>query len=210
MLPNGEYLVTNVDESFSTHGTELWRVTSMRPDNLLHCHVFPKTTMASRAAEYGIEPTDTDTLLDIVLHEPYMINPLDHFYDEDEDPAFKAGLMGKAKTVVQHLHTGKVIRPGETMAAWCYNCDEETARKAHLLRLDHCKKNRVHMLDASSKLAVIKRGSPILSREVSELRQKINAIRNKTDINDVSPIPVQRGNIERVRPERIPRNGRVI
>jgi len=210
MLPYGEYLVTNVDETYSTHGTELWRVTSLRPDNVLHCHVFPKTTMQSRAAEYGIDPTDTNTLLDIVLHEPYMVSPLDHFYDEDEDPVVKAGLMGTAKTVIHNLRTGKTIRPGEPMAAWCYNCCEETARQAHLMRLDHCKKNRVHVLDTSSKLAIIRKDSPILSREVAEMRGKINAIRNKTDINDVSPIPVTRGNIERVRPERIPRNGRVI
>lgn len=210
MLPYGEYLVTNVDETYATHGMELWRVTSMRPDNILHCHVFPKTTMQSRAAEYGIDPNDTDTLLDIVLHEPYMVSPLDHFYDEDEDPVVKAGLMGTAKSVIQNLRTGKVIRPGEPMAAWCYNCCEETARDAHLMRLNHCKSNRVHILDTSSKLDVIKSGSPILSREVSELRQKVNAIRDNTDIGDVSPIPVKQDSIRRVRLERIPRNGSII
>lgn len=36
------------------------------------CHVMPTDIMEWRAAEYGIDPTDVDTLLDIVLAEPYL------------------------------------------------------------------------------------------------------------------------------------------
>lgn len=35
-------------------------------------HLIPKEAMEWRAAEYGIDPADTDTLLDIVLHEPHV------------------------------------------------------------------------------------------------------------------------------------------
>lgn len=35
-------------------------------------HVFPTDTMEWRAAEYGIDPADTATLLDIVLAEPHL------------------------------------------------------------------------------------------------------------------------------------------
>jgi hypothetical protein len=35
-------------------------------------HIFPQDTLEWRAAEYGIDPTDTNTLLDIVLAEPYL------------------------------------------------------------------------------------------------------------------------------------------
>jgi hypothetical protein len=35
-------------------------------------HVFPHDTLEWRAAEYGIDPADTATLLDIVLAEPYL------------------------------------------------------------------------------------------------------------------------------------------
>lgn len=38
-------------------------------------HTFPADTLEWRAAEYGIDPADLDTLLDIVLHEPYMEEP---------------------------------------------------------------------------------------------------------------------------------------
>jgi hypothetical protein len=35
-------------------------------------HSFPLDALEWRAAEYGIDHTDTDQLLDIVLHEPYI------------------------------------------------------------------------------------------------------------------------------------------
>ncbi|MEV8033886.1 hypothetical protein [Streptomyces sp. NPDC086182] len=35
-------------------------------------HLFPLDTLEWRAAEYGIDHTDIDQLLDIVLHEPYI------------------------------------------------------------------------------------------------------------------------------------------
>lgn len=39
--------------------------------SFLQLHVFPPETLEWRAAEYGIDPEDTDTLLDIVLNEPF-------------------------------------------------------------------------------------------------------------------------------------------
>lgn len=41
-------------------------------------HVFPEDTLEWRAAEYGIDPADTDTLLEMVLYEAHLT---------DEDPA---------------------------------------------------------------------------------------------------------------------------
>ena len=35
-------------------------------------HTFPTDTLEWRAAEYGIDPSDVDTLMDIVLAEPYL------------------------------------------------------------------------------------------------------------------------------------------
>ena len=35
-------------------------------------HIFPKDILEWRAAEYGIDPSDVDTLLDIVITEPYL------------------------------------------------------------------------------------------------------------------------------------------
>lgn len=38
-------------------------------------HKFPVDTLEWRAAEYGIDPADLDTLLDIVIHEPFLGDP---------------------------------------------------------------------------------------------------------------------------------------
>lgn len=38
-------------------------------------HAFPADTLEWRAAEYGIDPADLDTLLDIVIHEPFLPEP---------------------------------------------------------------------------------------------------------------------------------------
>lgn len=52
--------------------TEVWRVITRAADGNGVTHIFPKATLDWRAAEYGISPTDTDTLLQVILHEPHL------------------------------------------------------------------------------------------------------------------------------------------
>lgn len=53
-------------------GRPCWAVHQRRGDGSNHVHVFPPETLAWRAIEYGIDPADTDTLLELILHEPHM------------------------------------------------------------------------------------------------------------------------------------------
>jgi hypothetical protein len=57
-------------------GQPLWVVEGMRHHDdgtsIRLQHTFPLDTLEWRAAEYGIDPADTATLLDIVLAEPYL------------------------------------------------------------------------------------------------------------------------------------------
>ncbi|MFB9687715.1 hypothetical protein [Amycolatopsis plumensis] len=57
-------------------GQQIWAVDGVRTADdgtvMRFRHFFPLETLEWRAAEYGIEPTDTATLLDIVLAEPYL------------------------------------------------------------------------------------------------------------------------------------------
>ncbi|MFC6884678.1 MULTISPECIES: hypothetical protein [Actinomadura] len=69
-----EYRVTAVEET-AIGTTPCWMVTLVRPDGGRSGHVFPKSTLEWRAAEYGIDPDDIEALLDIVLHEPYLPDP---------------------------------------------------------------------------------------------------------------------------------------
>ncbi|WP_069769799.1 hypothetical protein [Streptomyces sp. LUP30] len=49
-----------------------WQITLTRPDGNKVNHVMPTSALDWRAAEYGIDPTDTEALMEILLHEPYM------------------------------------------------------------------------------------------------------------------------------------------
>lgn len=49
-------------------------------------HLMPKEALHWRAAEYGIDPTDVDTLMEVLLHEPFL--PTQD--QEQADPALKA------------------------------------------------------------------------------------------------------------------------
>lgn len=60
--------VESVDEQ--RHGDiDCWHVVTRATDGHGLTHVFPKSTLEWRAAEYGLDPADVDTLLDVVLHE---------------------------------------------------------------------------------------------------------------------------------------------
>lgn len=69
--------IQHTDATIVTEGgQQFWSVDGTRTadDGTLQPfrHLFPLDTMEWRAAEYGIDPADTATLLDIVLTEPYL------------------------------------------------------------------------------------------------------------------------------------------
>jgi len=51
---------------------DCWYVITRAPGDGGITHVFPKAILEWRAAEYGIDPQDTGTLLDVILHEQLM------------------------------------------------------------------------------------------------------------------------------------------
>ncbi|MFF8482319.1 hypothetical protein [Streptomyces antibioticus] len=51
---------------------DAWEVMLLRADGKPHAHLMPTIALDWRAAEYGIDPTDVDTLLEVLLHEPFM------------------------------------------------------------------------------------------------------------------------------------------
>jgi hypothetical protein len=58
-------------------------------------YVFPKDTMEWRVAEYGIDPKDTETLLDILLFEPHLqIPPEKHLYAVQDVQEAREHLLG--------------------------------------------------------------------------------------------------------------------
>ncbi|MCQ8831751.1 hypothetical protein [Streptomyces malaysiensis] len=131
-----EYTITAVAEDTER---DLWSITYQDVAGTVRHHVFPKNTLEWRAAEYGIDPTDTDTLLDIVLHEPHTPHPDDRL-SADDDPAAAAGLMSMAPV------SRGTVRAGDLVPTTLYTAETvEQAREAHLLRIQHTKANRVRV-----------------------------------------------------------------
>ena len=127
------YEIIEAGEYFPNPDTPCWYVDMRRPDGGTRRHVFPQTTLAWRAAEYGIDPNDTETLLDIVLHEHFAPHP-DNPLTAADDPVLAAGMLAPA--VVSRGTT----RAGEPVPVTLYTADTtEQARKAHLMRIEHAK-----------------------------------------------------------------------
>lgn len=53
-------------------GTPCWLVTLLKADGATHAYLISTVALEWRAAEYGIDPADVDTLLDVILHEPHI------------------------------------------------------------------------------------------------------------------------------------------
>ncbi|MGW3821793.1 hypothetical protein ACWEAF_05660 [Streptomyces sp. NPDC005071] len=148
-----EYEIVAVGEYHPNPHTPCWAVDMVKPDGTEHRHVFPQDTLAWRAAEYGIDPADTDQLLDIVLHEPWAPHPEDTI-TADKDPVLAAGLMSPA------LESRGTVQAGDPVPTTLYTADTtEQAREAHLMRIQYAKDNVVRAAPRTGKadpLAAIK------------------------------------------------------
>ena len=91
-------------------GMACWEVAMVKPDGATHIHLMPAATLEWRAAEYGIDPTDVDTLLDIILHEPHL--PM---VDDGQGP--------------RYTDNGPDLWQAD---------NTDTAREAHLARIKTC------------------------------------------------------------------------
>lgn len=71
-MPPASYTITAADK-VTARGADFFRITFRRDDSLLHGYFFPVETLTCRAAELGLDvDADTEQLLDIVLHEPFI------------------------------------------------------------------------------------------------------------------------------------------
>ncbi|MGW3181646.1 hypothetical protein ACWDD9_20460 [Kitasatospora sp. NPDC001119] len=118
--------------------TPCWAVRQQRPDGEHHITIFPTSSLEWRAAEYDIDhttPAGIDMILDMLLHEPFVPDPLENGHT---DPAAAKGLAVVAVQAVNGLAAG------DTEPVTLHNApDRATARQAHLDRIAHAKRTRV-------------------------------------------------------------------
>jgi hypothetical protein len=138
-----EYTVQSVGEYWPNPDTPCWHIVMLKPDGTLHDHIFPKATLENLAAEYGIDPTAVDDLLDIALHQPYAPSPDD---PGGEDPAGAAGMLSPA------LVSRGTARKGDLIPTTLYTArDAGEARAAHRVRIEYAKQHRVRVAPPKGK-----------------------------------------------------------
>lgn len=81
----------------------LYWVTYQLDDGSQTCHVFPWDTLHWRSAEYGIDPTDSNLLLHIVLHEP-------HIDTSSDNPEFLYNVRDRNRSLSEHLRKIEEVR----------------------------------------------------------------------------------------------------
>ncbi|QQM45207.1 hypothetical protein [Streptomyces liliifuscus] len=177
-----EYTITDVTED-AERG--LWHVLYKAPSGDVRAHVFPKNTLAWRAAEYGIDPADIDTLLDVVLHEPFTPHP-DDPVNGGEDPAAAAGLTSAAP-----FARGRV-QAGDRVPTTLYTAEStEKAREAHLLRIEHAKANRARVVAPKGKKDPLDRirGVVLDPAGIAELAARVEGHRRRLRGDDTPEQP---------------------
>lgn len=98
--------VTHVRQMDPADPSSAWLIDFTHDDGQIQCHGFPRTILGRYAAEYGIDPNDSATLLDIVLTEPYMGL-------SDTDPTF---LYNTDQETARLHHLARVVQVRQQIA----------------------------------------------------------------------------------------------
>lgn len=76
-------------------GTAAWQVFAVREDGKNHVTCFPDSALEQRIAEYDLDPTDIDGVLDIIMHEVHVEEPTETkqtFASKTDMPDENAGI----------------------------------------------------------------------------------------------------------------------
>lgn len=133
-----EWTITLSEVQETPDGTEVYLVKET-PNGARDVHSFPLETLEWRAAEYDIDPADTDTLIDVIIHEPYMPDP-GNPANVRSDAAAAAGYVSPA------VEPRRGVGPLELMPTTLMSAETPAlARGAHLARIADVKAIRAHV-----------------------------------------------------------------
>lgn len=165
-----KYVVSHVQAD----GAENWQIYMELPGGMMWAHIIPKDTFEWRAAEYGIDPDDTETLLQMVLHEPHIPDPT--------LPENFATDAAAARGMTVPSDRGYSLSGGvSSVPVWLYNAPSvNSARLAHMARVEAARKTVEFVVDESDDpLDVIRKEmkSRIDSRMLEAKRTYVHGVR---------------------------------
>ncbi|MEU6365776.1 hypothetical protein ABZ876_08470 [Streptomyces sp. NPDC046931] len=162
-----EYTITDVGED--PH-RDLWYVAYEDAAGERHTHVFPKSTLEWRAAEYGL--TDPAEILDVILHEAHTPDP-------------------RPRRVMRSLTSPTAHVKAEVEPVTLYTATSTTqARTAHLDRIRATKTGRARIVNPpSDPLAVIRARHGITAEGVRAKRERVDVHRWNSLYGGL-PVPV--------------------
>jgi hypothetical protein len=142
-------------------------------------HVFPADVLEWRAAEYDIDPSDVDTLLDIVLAEPYLTDGHwqagSQLHDADTVEQARADHLArcaKAKLACRMSTRGKAAEPLRAVREQHAMHPEALEIKRELVR--HAREQ--HRQARQHEAAAVRQGGEDQER-LAELRQALHQLR---------------------------------
>lgn len=159
---------------YETERGALYLVAVVGPGNNRQLHAFDDDVLEGRIAEYGLDPNDLDTVIDIVLHESRMLDFSDP-RNSSKDPAAKAGKKSPATRP-----WGRLVSVGDMVPTTVANAEStQQAREAHLLRIEEVK-NSIQFVKPKGKpdpLKVVKDNAQIDLDRIKARQSYIQAVR---------------------------------
>ena len=145
------------------HLPDTWEIHTQKDNGAKHLILMPKAALDFRAAEYGIDPTDVDQLLDILLHERLI--PTQE--DEKFSPELKAAAL-----------------------PWLFETtNTDDARKYHLQRIRKAKVQ--FQIKGNKVLDPIRRGHIPDKKLIGQAAQQVDLVRWFNNYGDLPPIPAR-------------------
>lgn len=143
-------------------------------------YIFPRDTLEWRAAEYGIDPADTETLLDIVLYEPHLEIPPDkHLYGAETVKEAREHLLKAVSAKKAEAPRGKAsgaARVGsgarEALLSMCAMDREVVRVKSEMVGV-----HRERMRGERSRAT----RAPLAEGRASQFKNKLKEMTNATD-----------------------------
>lgn len=161
-------------KSQDTEEGRRFRVVTEEADSATRClMVFPEDVFEWRVAEYGFDPEDIDTILDVVLHERFIPDPLDP-HNWGQDAAMEAGLVAPA-----NRPWGRLVQIGNTVPVTLFNArSKDEAREAHLARVEKVKRERALVIPPQVSL---ERGVTTPPNPLDFIRAEVRVDRNRIE-----------------------------